>query len=326
VQRIQPLLLCSLLLATLACGDGEKGDGKKKDHDGGKRSEREEGRKKGSEDAPLEEVPPQTCRVEARGVELASQVRESSGLAASQRHPGIFWTHGDSGGEPEIYAVRADGSLAGTVRVTGATNTDWEDIARGPCPGGGDCLYVADTGDNRRKRKVVTIWRVPEPGPSAAATAPATRLDATYPEGPRDTEALFVLPDGAAYVISKGDKVPIDLFRWPAASSSGVSGVMERIREVAPRPEQSGDRVTGASASPDGKWVAVRSLGSLMIFRTADLLRPGGGPYTTADLATLGEPQGEGVSLGSHGQVVLSSEGSGKRIPGMLSRLVCDLP
>src|SRR5690554_2695558 len=55
-------------------------------------------------------------------------IRESSGLVASRRQPGVFWTHNDSGNPPAIYAIDRTGKLLGEWRI-GAINHDWEDIA-----------------------------------------------------------------------------------------------------------------------------------------------------------------------------------------------------
>ena len=40
-----------------------------------------------------------------------------------------WWAVNDSGDEPRLYALRKDGRDRGTLRVRGATNTDWEDLA-----------------------------------------------------------------------------------------------------------------------------------------------------------------------------------------------------
>ena len=45
-----------------------------------------------------------------------SRITESSGLAASLLHPGVLWTHNDSGNPPRIYAIDPDGSLVDDFR------------------------------------------------------------------------------------------------------------------------------------------------------------------------------------------------------------------
>src|SRR5207253_735177 len=113
------------------------------------------------------------CEVVARGISLPEPIRESSGLSESRTHPGVYWTHNDSGHGPDVFALNSSGVQLGKVRVTGAQNRDWEDIASGPCPaGGGTCLYLADTGNNASSegekgkghgRQEVTLVVVPEP-------------------------------------------------------------------------------------------------------------------------------------------------------------------
>src|SRR5215213_3894622 len=56
-------------------------------------------------------------------------VSESSGLVASRRTPGVYWTHNDSGDGPFIYAFNSRGEASGVFRVTGAQARDWEDIS-----------------------------------------------------------------------------------------------------------------------------------------------------------------------------------------------------
>ena len=50
-------------------------------------------------------------------VALLRDVPEASGLALSRRHPGLLWTHNDSGHATELFAVDASGTLQGRVRV-----------------------------------------------------------------------------------------------------------------------------------------------------------------------------------------------------------------
>src|SRR5919107_5771213 len=91
-------------------------------------------------------------------------IKESSGIVASRRNPGLFWTHNDSGGGPLVYAFDRAGRRRGTFRVEGARARDWEDIAAGPGPAEGQSyLYAADIGDNGREREFVVVYRFPEP-------------------------------------------------------------------------------------------------------------------------------------------------------------------
>lgn len=266
------------------------------------------------------EVP--TCRVVQSGALLPLVLEESSGVAVSRAHRGVLWTHNDSGGAPELFAVDADGRLLGRVNVTGATNFDWEDLALGPCPEG-TCVYVGDFGDNDAVRDEVSLYRVPEPSPEAAASARAARFDFRYPDGPRDAESLFVLPDGEVYVLTKGRAEPISLYRFPQPLRAGRVVVLEHVRDLSSGAVARADQVTGADASPDGRWIAVRTYAELLLYPTDALLRGRDPQPVRVDLTPLAEPQGEGVGFGAEGAVVLSSEGGGSDLPGQLAVLSC---
>jgi hypothetical protein len=263
------------------------------------------------------------CRITHPEVSLGTRVPEASGAALDRRMHGMFWTHGDSGNEPSLFALGINGQLLGRVRLTGARNRDWEDMAIGPCPGG-TCVYVGDIGNNLGRQMDLVLYRAPVPTADDTATAPAEVFRARFPGGGRDAEALFVMPGGEVYLVSKGRAEPVELWRWPTPLRPGPVD-LERVREIAPRPRQLGDYVTGAGASEDGRWVAVRTYGRLALYRGADLLGTGGPAYTM-DLAALGEAWGEGVAVESDGTVLLVSEGRGSHTGSAAAWLQCALP
>lgn len=264
------------------------------------------------------------CRVLQRGRVLAGPLSESSGLAASRAQPGVLWTHNDSGGDPVVFAVRATGELIGATRLTGARNRDWEDIAIGPC-GGRDCLYVADTGDNERRRDDVAIYRVPEPV-AGAATARAERFPIRYPDGARDTEAIFVLPSGEVFLVTKGRGDRQTLYRYPGPLRAGTRVDLERVVDLGSRPEDELRQITSASASPSGRWVAIRRYKRLSIYSAATLVAGDVATTLEVDLTPVGEAQGEAVAIMDDGRIFLSSEGGFRDAPGSISVLQCDLP
>lgn len=264
------------------------------------------------------------CRVLASGIELPRDLHESSGAAWSRRTPGLLWTHDDSG-QPVVFGVDSGGVERARVRVTGATNVNWEDIAQAACPAG-SCLYVGDIGDNQARRPGITVYRVPEPDATAAATAPAEAFGATYPDGPQDAEAMFVL-GGAVYVATKGETGPAGLYRFPQPLRPGASVVLEKVASLSNAALKRHERITGGSASADGRWIALRTLRSLSFYRTE-----GGAVRTLAsprvmDLSPLNEAQGEGVGFGDGGAVFLTSEGgNSKKSHATMARLSCTLP
>ncbi|HEX2078180.1 MAG TPA: hypothetical protein VHG08_10745 [Longimicrobium sp.] len=264
------------------------------------------------------------CRVDTAGVALPDAVHESSGLALSGGGDAL-WTHNDSG-DPVLHLVGMDGTVRGRVRVAGASVTDWEDVAGGPCPGGGRCLYVADIGDNQAQRPRITLYRVREPAAADAQTRPAEALTAEYPDGPHDAEAMFVLPDGAVYVVTKGETGPIAIYRLPRTARPGTPARLERVAELRAGQAPRRERITGAAASPDGRWFVLRTLDELRFYRAGELAAGRLAQPLPFDLRPLDEAQGEGVEVGTGGVVYLSSEGGRREDPATLSRLTCTLP
>lgn len=260
------------------------------------------------------------CRVEGEPIALPQAVHEASGVALGRG--GVLWTHSDAG-QPEVVAVSADGQVRGAVRIAGASAVDWEDIAVGPCASG-SCLYLADIGDNDASRAHITVYRVPEPDPSAGASAPAAAIHASYPDGAQDAEALFVDGDGRIYVVTKGETGPIAVYRFPDAP--GGTARLERVKALSTDKVSRSERITGADRSPDGRWVALRTLRSVSFYPAAAVTGGAAGEPTRFDLSAADEAQGEGIALGANGEVFLASEGGKKKNPATLTRATCPLP
>ena len=241
---------------------------------------------------------------------------ELSGLALSPS--GSLWTMNDSGGAPAVLELARDGRVLRTVTLEGAQNIDWEDIAIR-----GHTLYVADIGDNAARRAFVTVYRLPEPAPGAQASAAATAIRLRYPDGAHDAEAAFVL-NGAIHVVTKGESGSIAVYRAPA--NAGADAALERIRELAPGRVQRPERITGADARADGRWIVLRTLREAMFYPAAELTGSGPVEPRRVDLKALNERQGEGIGFAPDGSLVLTSEGGRKSQPATFARLSCTLP
>jgi hypothetical protein len=194
-------------------------------------------------------------------------IKESSGLVASRRNSGLFWTHNDSGDGPYLYAFDRRGSKRGVWLVEGAKAVDWEDIAAGPGPEQGRAyLYVGDTGDNDRVRAEVVVYRVAEPevlpedaasskkNPRPTAEAEAIRLK--YPDGKHDAEALMVHPrTGDLYIVTK-EVGASGVYKLSAPYTSATINTLTRVGEVR-MPALFGGLLTGGDISPDGAHVVL---------------------------------------------------------------------
>jgi hypothetical protein len=261
-----------------------------------------------------------TCSVVTQGT-LPAELHETSGVAVSAAHPGLFWTHNDSRNDPLLFGVSETGTLLARMRVDGAENVDWEDIALAQCPAG-SCLYIGDIGDNHARRSRITVYRVPEPHPGDTLTAPAERIYFVYPDGPRDAESLFVTPDGTLHIITKGREGPIRLFRSnPGPTFDGSEHTLTEVTTLRPAPSVRNDRVTAAALAPRGDVLAVRTYSHLQFFEWPSLA-----PVFTEpglSLEHFQEPQGEAVDILDDGRIVITSEAN--RRPAMIRVISCGL-
>ncbi|MET4640394.1 hypothetical protein ABID95_000094 [Streptomyces atratus] len=178
------------------------------------------------------------------------RITESSGLAASRAHPGIYWTHNDSDDGPYIYAVDSrTGRTVATITMRGVgAPRDVEAISLGPDGN----LYVGDIGDNLNGSwDHVWIYRFREPKVLKDATVRATQFDVKYADGARNAEALMVHPrTGRVYIASKNEDGG-GLYEGPARLTTGRTNVFRRVGEV--------PWVTDGTFSPDGKELVLRS-------------------------------------------------------------------
>ncbi|MGW2417847.1 WD40 repeat domain-containing protein [Streptomyces sp. NPDC001709] len=238
------------------------------------------------------------------------RIAESSGLAASHLHPGIYWTHNDSGDGPYIYAVdsRTGKTVARiTLRGIGAPR-DVEAISIGPH----NEIYLGDIGDNLGgKWPYVWIYRLPEPKQLRDQTVNATQYVVKYVNGPRDAESLIVHPKtGRVYIIDKKEDGG-HLYEGPAALSTSGANIFKPVAAV--------DLwATDAAFSPDGRQLAVRGyFGGIYYDWNGGRIKRGG------ELDVPQQGQGEGVSYSADGTKLLySSEGAdsevvAKDVPGL---------
>jgi len=253
---------------------------------------------------------------------LPDALQEASGVAASAVVPGLLWTHNDEGSD--LFALDTLGTVLARFTLS-ARARDPEDLAVAACAGG-SCLYLADTGDNDERREPgdARILRVREP----EAVPGGGRLDADvfpvrFPEGPRDIEAIFVLPGERVYLVTKGRRDAVSVYRYPGALRADTV-TLEEVQRLSDGAQSLLDQVTGASTTAAGDVVAVRTYQALRFFDVRDgrlVLREGG----VVNLRPLEEVQGEGVALGAGGAVWLTSEGGPLGGPAALRGLRCRL-
>lgn len=212
-------------------------------------------------------------RLEPVGWLAPGALEESSGITRSRRHPGVYWTHNDSGHPARLFAVRADGSalpgLEAGVPVAGAENYDWEDSttdAQGN-------LIIADVGNNANRRRNLALLILPEPelDPGAVAQV-ARRYPVEYPDQGAfppdemnfDCEGVFVA-DGKIYLLTKHrSDTTTKLYRLDT-HHQGQKNILTLVDRFAIR-----GMVTAAEAGADGDELAVLTYKGLWLFRRVE--------------------------------------------------------
>ncbi len=203
----------------------------------------------------------------------AKMLDESSGIIKSRLHQNTFWIHNDSGDEARIFAVTRTGDLispAGVqnyrgIYVPGAQNVDWEDIASDDA----GHLFLEDMGNNANKRKDLTIYKIKEPDPVKDTTATLVEKYVVYfpdqTEFPPkkdnfDTEAMF-WTGGKLYILTKHRADTFTrLFRLDSLKTDRPNGLTYLGTY------NTGEKVTAADVTADGKQIAVLTYKSVWLF------------------------------------------------------------
>lgn len=244
------------------------------------------------------------------------EITESSGLAVSPTHPGVYYTHNDSSAEPKFYAVGADGRTRATFRVRGAEARDWEAMAaRRDLTTGRGVLWFADIGDNLDGAwPDISIYKVMEPPTLRDATVTAVRYRFRYEDGGRNAEGIMAHPrTGRLYVVSK--EFAGSVYVAPKTLRTDRVNV---LRKVAAAPLMA----TDAAYAPDGSSYVIRT------YFSATLFKPSGETIAKVTMPEL--KQAETIAFASDGRALLvGSEGpasplyacpSGPRAPGARAR------
>ncbi len=235
-------------------------------------------------------------RVDLGSIESKSIV-EASGIAASRKNANVLWTHNDSGDRSYIYSLNSVGRHLGRYYVSGASSSDWEDMAIGPGPVDGEhYIYIGDIGDNSASRELKRIYRVLEPNvdfnqsPLDTTISGAETITFRYPDGKRDAETLMVDPlTKDIYVVSKRE-TRVGVYRTPYPQSTTETITLEHVATL----DLSG--TVGGDISPSGLEILIKTNSTIYYWRRSPEQKlwqafdddPFKVPY-------IPEPQGEAV-------------------------------
>lgn len=256
-------------------------------------------------------------------------IDESSGLAQSWLEDERLWTHNDSGDDARLWAMQKDATVTTEVRLIGAENIDWEDIAIAPCGADDErpCIYIGDFGDNSAHREEVLIYRFPEPDlgqnpPDIFEITEFETLRYQYEGGPRDAETLLVHPQTRQiWVIEKNGQSQVEVFSIPEVFDQQEAHIAQSVATLEiPGSFALARNITAGDIAPDGSEFTFRTYLHLYThcvpdpddFESAFSTPP---TQTTMNPATL---QGEALTYDrTDGALWLTSE----RLPAPLIRL-----
>ncbi|MEU6678040.1 WD40 repeat domain-containing protein [Streptomyces sp. NPDC046853] len=233
------------------------------------------------------------------------RIIESSGLAASRAHPGVYWTHNDQDKNGALlYAV--DGKTGKTVATITMTGVGKPRDVEAVSVGGDGNIYVGDIGDNLGGTwSHVWIYKLPEPKKLGDQTVRATQYTVKYEGGARDAEALMVHPKtGRIYIADKKEEGG-GLYEGPAQMSASGTNIFKRLGDT-------GLWTTDGAFSPDGKQLALRGyLGGVSYTWQGE----GKMPKREGRLSVPLQRQGESVTYTLDGTTLLyGSEGEQSQV------------
>ena len=232
-----------------------------------------------------------------------SQLKENSGLAVSSYNPSWIFGHNDGGDYNRIFLMDTTGKHLANIVVYGAGNRDSEDMCIDANPiDGKRYIFWGDIGDNSGVYPQIYVYRFPEPNfngqpKDTTLTEEVMKLTFTYPDGPRDAEALLVDPiTHNLYIITKRD-VKGQIYRAKYPFDDTKPNQLQMIGKL----PFSG--VVGGDISDDGKHIALKTYSNIYHWhRNTDSSFLNALKTPPTRLPYIAEDQGEAVAWSSGGE------------------------
>ncbi|WP_299885153.1 hypothetical protein [uncultured Lacinutrix sp.] len=137
----------------------------------------------------------------------------------------LIWTIEDSGNKNNIYGLDTYGSIIKDIDISNSKNIDWEDLTSDESGN----LYIGDFGNNSRKRKLFTIYKVLNV-PSLEKKTKAEIINFKLPKTikSKDFESFFLWKN-YFYIFSKENKKTI-VIKVPNAIGDQVAEFVCEIK------------------------------------------------------------------------------------------------
>lgn len=245
---------------------------------------------------------------------LPPSIIESSGLFV--KNPNQIWTHEDSGNAPELYRFDTTGHLWRVLKITNATNVDWEDLAvdtQGR-------IYVSDAGNNNNNRRNLVFYRIPDPDSIPINFVIADKIQFTYEDQtqfppPRelrhyDMEGVIWHND-SLFLFTKNRTVPFTgycrLYKLPAEPGTHIAQLVDSVYIGA---NELTGRVTAADINRQTGELVLLTATKIVSFSSYPGNRFFDGIRIDYHFTTL-PGQVEGIAFISPDKLYMTSEGSG---------------
>lgn len=249
--------------------------------------------------------------------QLKSKHKEVSGMAHAHNDDQL-WMLQDKGNKPELFCYSSDGSLVHQLLIEGVQNNDWEDLA---IDSEGD-MYIGDFGNNKNDRKDLAIYKIEAKDLTQKSVEPSALTYFSYPEQTDfpptksklkfDCEA-FVVTDNYFYLFTKNRSKGFDgefyIYRVPNKAGNfeaeliGVESTCSQYRTCS---------ITGASLSPDGKYLVLLTHDYLFIklFQNGNFIN-----QEWQRIALGHSSQKEAITFGKDFKIWIAEEQSAKNSP-----------
>ena len=223
-----------------------------------------------------------------------ARITESSGLAVDPAG-NLYWTVNDSGDRGVAYGIGLDGSVQGTLNF----RAEPEDVEAAAVHE--DQLYVADIGDNSRRRDSVRVYRFRNPRANGL-TVTYSAYDFRYPDGSHNAETLLVDESGRLFVVTKGSKAAI--YQAPAEPDRQEINDLEKVGSAP-------SNVTDGTFLPGGDRIALLTYSSVEVIDATSY-------EVVASAPIPDQPQAESLTLSlDQKSLLVGSEGKRSKVYSM---------